>query len=65
MMNHKYKVGQTVRIVPSGKDGAYPIPGGKFSVTSLLPADGADNQYRIKSALDGHERVIKEHRLEI
>ena len=65
MTDHKFKLGQTVRVVRSAKDGAYPVPGGKFNITGLLPADGAENQYRIKSALDGHERVIKEHRLEI
>jgi hypothetical protein len=64
LKEHKFKVGQTVRIVPNGKDGYHPMPAGKFSITGLLPPDGAENQYRIKSALDGHERVVKEGRLE-
>ncbi len=64
MTDHKYKVGQTVRVVRSAKDGAYPVPGGKFNVTGLLPSDGAENPYRLKSALDGHERGVTENRLE-
>ena len=63
MTGHKFKIGQSVRVAPSGKDGYPPVVLGEFSVTRLLPPDGSDNQYRIKSTDDGHERVIKENRL--
>jgi hypothetical protein len=29
----------------------------------LLPAEASDQQYRVKSTLDGHERVVKESQL--
>jgi hypothetical protein len=37
---------------------------GSYRVLRHLPAEGADNQYRIKSSLDGHERVVKESQLD-
>jgi hypothetical protein len=63
MIEHKFKVGQSVRIAPSGRDGYVAVVEGEFSITRLLPPDGPDNQYRIKSDADGHERVVKENRL--
>ena len=35
-----------------------------FRITRLLPDDGAEFQYRIKSDQDGFERVVKESALE-
>jgi hypothetical protein len=34
-----------------------------FKIVKLLPPQGDDRQYRIKSAGELHERVAKEHEL--
>jgi hypothetical protein len=58
---HKFKVGQTLSFSPSAFDAA--ARKGQYRVVSLLPAEGGDNQYRIKNTLDSHERVVKESQL--
>jgi hypothetical protein len=37
--------------------------GGVYKVTQLLPSEGDDCQYRIKSSDEPHERVVKESEL--
>ena len=61
MQAHKYAVGKIVQFTP----GAFDQNGrrGNYRVVRHLPAEGADNQYRIKSSLDGHERVVRESQL--
>lgn len=58
---HKFKVGQSVSFVsgPFGRGGA----NGIYTITQLLPPEGDDCQYRIKSASEPHERVVKESQL--
>ncbi len=62
MSGHKFKVGQTVQFTsgPYGRSGA----GAIYKVTQLLPAEGDDRQYRIKSTSEPHERVAKESQLD-
>jgi hypothetical protein len=62
MDKHKFKVGQTVAFTsgPFGRGGT----NGIYKVTQLLPPEGDDNQYRIKSAAEPHERVVKESQLD-
>ncbi len=62
MQAHRFKVGKTVRFTPGGLNPT--APAGNYEITRLLPADGTDNQYRIKSVADGHERVAKENQLD-
>ena len=62
MQNHRFKVGKTVHFTPRGLDRA--TPSGQYQIVRLVPADGVDNQYRIKSVADGHERVAKENQLD-
>lgn len=57
---HKFKTGQTVLTV---KTAYSTLPQGRYQVVRLLPADGAGNQYRVKSVRDGHERVVRESEL--
>jgi hypothetical protein len=59
---HKYKVGQSVSFAsgPFGRGGT----NGIYRVTQLLPPEGDDCQYRIKSADEPHERVVKESQLD-
>jgi hypothetical protein len=58
---HKFKVGQSVRYA-SGPFGRGSV-NGIYKVVQLLPAEGDDCQYRIKSASEPHERVVKESKL--
>jgi hypothetical protein len=57
MAEYKYKVGQSVEL--RGRMGAR-VPSGLFSVVRPLPPEGRQNQYRLKSKNDGHERVAAE-----
>lgn len=59
--HHKFKVGQTVNYTsgPFGAAGRDNV----FKVTQLLPAEGDDFQYRIKTVDEPHERVAKESQL--
>lgn len=60
--DHKFSVGQTVHFTPGAYDRA--APRGTYKVVRLLPPEARNNQYRIKSTLDGHERVVQEGQLE-
>jgi hypothetical protein len=61
MRDHKFKIGQTLEFQPGARDQA--TSRGRYEIVRLLPPEGFDNQYRVKSALDGHERVVKESQL--
>jgi hypothetical protein len=37
---------------------------GIYTITQLLPPEGDDFQYKIKSAAEPHERVVKESELD-
>lgn len=57
---HRFRVGDLVTLLPN-RYGANRL--GRFKVTSLLPQEHGVNQYRLKSATDGHERVATEEEL--
>ena len=59
---HKYQVGETVYYTsPSfGRAAAT----GSYTVVKLLPSEGDDYQYRIKSSGEAFERVAKESQLD-
>ena len=59
---HKYHVGQAVYFTsPSfGRAAA----SGSYTVVKLLPSEGDDYQYRIKSSTEAFERVAKESQLD-
>lgn len=61
MPAHVYRIGATVHFTPGASD--QNDQRGSFRVLRHLPAEGADNQYRIKSMVDGHERVVRESQL--
>jgi len=59
---HKFRVGDNVQVIAGllGRgDG-----GGTYQVVRLLPSDGDEQQYRINSATEPHERVAKQSQLE-
>ena len=58
---HRYQVGQTVRFVKvSRNSGIGGMPAGNFQVVGLLPNYLGNNQYRVQSDNDGHQRVVVE-----
>ncbi|HEY6833341.1 MAG TPA: hypothetical protein VI251_12720 [Pseudolabrys sp.] len=62
MPAHRYSVGETVYYTsPSfGRAAA----NGNYTVVKLLPSEGDDYQYRIKSNGEAFERVAKESQLD-
>lgn len=57
MDERKFKVGQSVSFSSGfGRADA----NGVYTVTQLLPFEGDDHQYRIKSVNEPYERVAKE-----
>ena len=61
MAHHKFKVGQSVLLVPNRLERH--VPGGTYTVQRLLPIEGRDLLYRVKHSTDGHERVVNEAQL--
>ena len=57
MTDHKFDVGQSVRISSGAK---VADARGTFLVVRVLPTERGIHQYRIKSEVDGHERVVTE-----
>jgi hypothetical protein len=59
---HRYSIGQSVRFSSGivGRPGA----GGTYKVLHVLPNEGGENSYRIKSGSEPHERVARESQLE-
>jgi hypothetical protein len=55
--SHKFRVGQTVDLIPSMSRSAAK---GHYEIVSLRPADGENPRYRIKSRSESHERVVAE-----
>jgi hypothetical protein len=61
MAGHKFSVGQAVQYTSGTSD--HGRSSGVYTVMKLLPPEGDDHQYRIKSADEPHERVVKESQL--
>jgi hypothetical protein len=61
-LKHKYPVGATVYFTASNV--ARPAATGTYEVIRLLPTEGDDCQYRIKSSTEAFERVAKESQLD-
>ena len=61
-MAHKFRIGDNVHIIAGllGRGDA----GGVYKVVRVLPTEGDEQQYRIKSATEPHERVAKQSQLE-
>jgi hypothetical protein len=55
--SHKFKVGQTVDLVPST---LRPAANGSYVIVSLRSAEDGSTSYRIKSEREAHERVVSE-----
>ena len=62
-MTHKYSIGENVRYT-AGPFTRAGTQHGSFTVVKLLPNDGDEHQYRIKSVGEAFERVAKESQLD-
>lgn len=64
MAAHRFVVGQTVRFSPDRSERhQLRSEQGAFKVVRLLPEEAQNLQYRVKSQVDGHERVVRENQL--
>ena len=54
---HRFKVGQTVDLIPSTFRSAAK---GTYQIVSLRPIEGGNTQYRIKSKSEAYDRVVSE-----
>ena len=61
MASHKFKIGQTVHLIPNRLERH--VPAGSYTIQRLLPVEGRDLYYRVKHTQDGHERVVNEAQL--
>jgi hypothetical protein len=57
MAQQKFTVGRSVAFVASD---LRPSPLGRFEIVRSLPETHGIQQYRIRSLMDGHERVVME-----
>jgi hypothetical protein len=62
LTEHKYQIGQVVYF--TARPVGHMAADGTYRVVKLLPSDGDDYQYRIKSASEAFERVAKESQLD-
>ena len=58
---HKYKVGQMVDFIPSRA--AVPASVRAYKILRLLPQEGGEPLYRIKTIAEAFERIAKESEL--
>ncbi|HEY3916404.1 MAG TPA: hypothetical protein VGL83_01365 [Stellaceae bacterium] len=57
---HKFKLGQAVELIGAS---IRLKPLGRFEVVRLMPTEHGLHQYRIRSLVDGHERMVLEAEL--
>jgi hypothetical protein len=63
MPYHRFKVGQTV-VAPFERRDLH-IPRGPLVVVRLLPFADGEPQYRVRSELDGPDRVVRESQIRL
>ncbi|MGY3650101.1 hypothetical protein ACVWW2_005392 [Bradyrhizobium sp. LM4.3] len=61
VLKHKFPIGS--RVLFTASNVARPAASGSYEIIRLLPTDGDDCQYRIKSSTEAFERVAKESQL--
>jgi hypothetical protein len=62
LKEHKFQIGHTVYF--TSRPIGHMATNGSYRVVKLLPSDGDDYQYRIKSTEEAFERVAKESQLD-
>lgn len=58
---HKFKVGQMVDFMPSKS--AVPAAARSYKIMSLVPSEGGECLYRIKTVAEAFERIARESEL--
>jgi hypothetical protein len=61
MPAHKFKVGQMVDFVPSNR--AMPASARSYKIVRVLPTEGGEQLYRIKTIAEVFERIARESEL--
>ena len=69
MREHKFKVGQKVKLFPrlfslSPQGGSRVASIQSYQIARLLPADEADPRYRVKGAVKSQDRIVTESEIE-
>ena len=62
MAFHQFRVGQVVDFNPAGKTGV-PASTRVYKILRLLPAEGREPHYRIKTITEAYERIARESEL--
>lgn len=62
MSQYKFEIGQPVRFIGNAVNRLGSREG--YVITRLLPPEGPEFEYRIKSATEPHERVARESQLD-
>jgi hypothetical protein len=57
MSIYKFKIGETVFLKPSRDQN---LPRGAYTVVRKLPEHDGEFEYRVRSSLEEHERVVRE-----
>jgi hypothetical protein len=61
MPTHKFQIGASVFVNPSV---GLNIPGGAYIVTAKLPERDGELEYRVRSADEPYERVMRENQMQ-
>jgi hypothetical protein len=59
-MTAQFRLGQSVRL--RGR-AIYGAAAGPAKIVRVMPNDGGEQQYRVKSEREAHERIVKESEL--
>jgi hypothetical protein len=60
MPSHKFRIGQMVDFVPAQR---YSAASCSYKILRLLPSEGGERLYRIKTITEGCDRVVRESEL--
>ncbi len=60
MAEHKFVAGDRVKLLPASSSNVRP---GIYTIVRVMPVTNRGYQYRVKSALNTHERVLDEMEL--
>jgi hypothetical protein len=59
---HRFHAGQMVRFTRGSP--VRNAPDGSYQIVRQMPSGGGENQYRVKSSREMHERVVRESELD-
>jgi hypothetical protein len=62
LKEHKFRIGESVYF--TSRPIGHMVANSSYEIVRLLPSDGSDYQYRIKSPNEAFERVARESQLD-